>query len=190
LTHLDLYASFIGEAGIAALVASPHLTNLTSLNVALAGPPLGVAAVRTLAAWPRLARLTSLDLTLDAEGAAALASSPHVTGLTRLHLCGWAEDAGAAALASSPFLTNLAHLGLRRNGIGDAGALALAGSPSLVNLRSLRLEENRIGEQGMKALRDRFGERVTRGHGETRCERGSRIVRVYGRRIDCRPRRW
>jgi hypothetical protein len=64
---------------------------------------------------------------------------------------------GAVALAASPHLVNLTYLRLRGNGIGTEGAVALAGSPHLVNLTSLDLSANEIGAEGAVALRQRFG---------------------------------
>jgi uncharacterized protein (TIGR02996 family) len=62
------------------------------------------------------------------------------------------EAEGARALAGSPHLTNLRHLILESNRIGPEGARALAASPHLANLRSLDLRDNEIGAEGAQAL--------------------------------------
>jgi uncharacterized protein (TIGR02996 family) len=118
-----------------ALVASPHLSRLTSLGLPEAS--LCDPGVRALAESPLLARLTELDLTCNGFG-----------------------DAGVEALASSPNASRLERLDISRNRIGNAGASALAGSRHLGRLRSLRLSRIWRGERGMDILQARFGNRV------------------------------
>jgi uncharacterized protein (TIGR02996 family) len=64
---------------------------------------------------------------------------------------------GAVALAGSPHLANLITLLLLYNQIGDEGAVALASSPHLANLTTLNLDGNGIEGEGTEALRQRFG---------------------------------
>jgi uncharacterized protein (TIGR02996 family) len=122
-----------------------------------------------LAQAPSLARLTSLRFLggVDAEGARALACSPHLGRLIRLDFgrdppvhgrhTEWDNevgDRGAEALAASASLRQLTDLGLGFNRIGDAGARALADSPHRAGLTWLDLGENEIGEAGVQALID------------------------------------
>jgi uncharacterized protein (TIGR02996 family) len=86
LRELDLSRNLVGPAAVA-LARSPHLANLTHLNLAdahIEGP--GLIA---LAESPHLANLTSLNLAgnlLTAAAAQALRAAPHLTRLTRLAL--------------------------------------------------------------------------------------------------------
>jgi hypothetical protein len=64
LTTLDLSSNdigAIGDAGIHALVTSPHLRSLKRLY--LRNNPFGLAGARALAEWPQLHGLEVLDLT-------------------------------------------------------------------------------------------------------------------------------
>ena len=114
LTRLDLWNNQIGDAGVQALAASPHLSNLTQLY--LAGNQIGDAGAQALAASPHLSNLTHLNLwdtQITGAGARAPAASPHLSNLTQLYLAGnQIGDAGAQALAASPHLSNLTHLNL------------------------------------------------------------------------------
>jgi uncharacterized protein (TIGR02996 family) len=101
---------------------------------------------RELAASPYLARLLGLELiegSVGDEGAAMLASSPHLSGLRSLAI---------VAVPDGPFT----HPTLR--GVRDAGALALAGSPHLGRLELLELRHNHtLGAEAVAGLRRRFG---------------------------------
>ena len=149
LTHLDLGWNNIRDAGAQALAASPHLTNLTRLH--LAGNQIGDAGAQALADSSQIKNLTRLDLGVNwigDIGARSLAGNPHLKNLTRLELgANRIGAAGAQALAGSLHLKNLTHLSLRRNQIGDIGAQALAGSPHLSSLSHLDLAGNQIGER-------------------------------------------
>jgi uncharacterized protein (TIGR02996 family) len=158
----------VRDAGLQAIIASPHLTRLTTLEL----PGAGVTAegARALVTAPSLAELRSLDLMsndLRAEGARALAAGPYPARLTVLSL-GYNDlgDEGAATLARAPRLAHLEELDLGGNGITAAGAQALAGSPHLASLRVLRLAcvypivrnwtmaegGNPLGAEGIRAL--------------------------------------
>src|SRR5262249_14828710 len=150
-----------GDEGVESLIRSPYLTRLTELDLSLWGQDITAAGVRALAGWPGLARLTWLAVNADAEGARALAESPHVAGLRDLVLqYGTVGDEGAAALPNSPHLVGLLRLDLRRNGIGVAGAAALAASPYLRRLRAMWMGDNDIGKAGVAVLKNRFRKRV------------------------------
>ena len=83
-----------------------------------------------LAESPHLANLTSLNLEnndIDDAGAQALAASPYLQKLTRLDLMNAGiGDTGAQALATSPHLQHLASLNLEDNSIGPVGLAAFA----------------------------------------------------------------
>ncbi|MFO0849917.1 MAG: hypothetical protein U0871_15385 [Gemmataceae bacterium] len=136
------------DAGLEALVTSPHLNRLHTLILGDTG--VGPAGMRALAASPLLGRLHTLELqgfdcttgnSIEDSGARALAEAPAAAGLTRLLLMtADFADAGAAALAASPHLAGLTHLELRGNRIGAAGARAVAASPHLTRLTYLGLD--------------------------------------------------
>jgi uncharacterized protein (TIGR02996 family) len=115
LTALNLYQTSLHDAGVIALLESPHLAGLTYLSLRATGHATqvgsGAARARVLAGSPHLARLNALNLgcnRIDTEGTVALANSPHLAQLTFLDLHGaLMRDAGAEALAKSPHLTRL-----------------------------------------------------------------------------------
>jgi uncharacterized protein (TIGR02996 family) len=121
--------------------------------------------IREIAAAPELARLTSLVLkgghrltskrtwALGDEGFAALATSPHLTGLGSLELGfnGIGPD-GARALAGAAFLPRLTELIVRENALGAAGLAALARPPRLARLHRLWLDDCAPGDEGAAAL--------------------------------------
>lgn len=144
----------ISKAGVAALAAFPHLSNLTSLH--LKDTEIGADGAAALATSWDLRHLTDLNLDhnqIGDAGAAALAASLTLSNLTSLHLSSNQIGAdGAAALAASRYLKNLTALDLSYNEIGDAGASALAASPYLSNLTDLNLHYNQIRDAGAAAL--------------------------------------
>jgi uncharacterized protein (TIGR02996 family) len=160
LRRLKMYVGEIGEAGVQTLAGSPHLGNLTSLDLSCGGPPprLGPNCARAVAKSPSLTGLRELVLSafdLGSAGARALATSPNLAGLTALDLgiCGIGV-AGARALASSRRLTRLVRLGLDFNPLGCEGVAALAGSPVLAQVEYLGLAGTNLGPQGVRALAD------------------------------------
>jgi uncharacterized protein (TIGR02996 family) len=170
--YIDVRDHAVGRANLLALADSPHLARVTILD---------------LAGWYTYDSPADL---VDDEQAAALAGSPHVSGLTALNLrCNDIGDAGVHALAGSPYLARLTELDLRANPFGDRGLLALACTPGLTGLldldlshadgaateagwlgltattglaglRTLSLYGNPISDPARQALRARFGDRV------------------------------
>jgi len=152
-----------------ALLASPHLTNLRSLN--LDNLRLGSAAARAVAAAPNLAGLRRLDLDANQigdEGVTVLARCPYLRRLKVLSLgYNGITARGVETLAASPHLGRLRCLSLRDNGIGSFrdtkggahGVGVLAGTV-LPSLRRLDLRGNGVSDADEAALRCRFGERV------------------------------
>jgi uncharacterized protein (TIGR02996 family) len=182
LKELELTGSSegtIGHAGARALAESPHLTNLTSLQ--LSSLEIGDEGVTALAQSPILANLTRLDLDschFGADGVVALASAtlgpltelylswnrigPAATGLLSrpvladletlfLRDCAVGPE-GARAVAEARHLTALQHLWLDCNAIGPEGAADLAGASHLASLRGLNLGRNDLGDDGVAAL--------------------------------------
>ena len=165
LRRLNLQSCKLRDASACALAKAP-LDNLTWLY--LLHNNIDSRGVIALARSPHLAQLTYLDLSVylaevgagDA-GAEALAGSPSMSNLEHLGLVeNSVGDAGALALARSPHLTRLRRLNLCHNQVADRGALALAGSPNLEGIAVLDLRSNPIGSRAQAALRARFGRRV------------------------------
>jgi len=154
LTALDLSHSNIGVDKAAALAAARALPRLRRLNLSHNG--LGSSGVEALVSSSRRFGLTDLCLEsvgLTAEGAAALAQSPHLSHLVRLELHdNRIGPAGARALVEGPERPFLTHLGLGDNEISDAGAEALAAWPGLARFAYLNLAANKIDLHGVRAL--------------------------------------
>jgi uncharacterized protein (TIGR02996 family) len=137
LTGLHLTHCWLRDADVLGLRHFPGLTRLTALG--LRNNEISSVAVAALVTSPHLARLASLDLGLNRRlgdaGALGLAGSPHLKNLTALNLAGCEiTDAGAEALAAAPHLANLTDLDLSFNPISEVGLQALAESPHLKRL--------------------------------------------------------
>ena len=124
----------VGNAGLAALIQSPHLGALRDLTI---GSRITDPGVRMLAAAPASSRLRRLDLSYNRQLGVA----------------------GAEALAASEHLMNLQELGLRDTRIGPRGALALIHSTRLPGLRLLHVgtESGGWDRAVWEALEQRFG---------------------------------
>jgi uncharacterized protein (TIGR02996 family) len=143
----------LDDASTRRLARSPHLTQLTELN--LGNNPAMGRGVRALADSPYLANLTALLLHYNDLGdeAAAVAGSPHLGRLTELYLSGnGLTDAPVLALARSTTLSRLADLDLRDNQVSDNGVRSLAYHGLRGALTTLYLVNNQIGEGGAWAL--------------------------------------
>lgn len=156
LQHLGL--TNVGPK-IDAVLASPHLARLRSLN--FEHNKLRDELLAKLAACPGLAKLKRLDLghnRFRIDGTVALANSPHLAGLERLSLVNnRIHDRGPEALAQSPHLRNLKWLDLYDCQLGPRGAAALGQSPVLGNLEHLDLSRNRIQDRGARDLAEGGG---------------------------------
>jgi uncharacterized protein (TIGR02996 family) len=188
LAELNLCLNRMGSEGARALAGSPHLAGLKTLTLfgaeldddatlALAASPhlrphrvhlahnaIGPAGARALAESDFLERVVELNLShnpLGDDGLRALAGASWLPRLCELDLARTEiGNAGLAALADSPALAGIVRLDLVANRIGEKGALALARSPHAARLRRLDLARNRIGKAALKALRERFGNRL------------------------------
>lgn len=162
LTALEIADAHAREDAVRVLATSPQLAGLRSLSVCRTVTKLATLKVLLEGAvW----RLRHLDLRwgqLGAQAIKALVKSPVAAELTALELCdNPIGDGGANTLAASPTSARLLYLDLEKCKIGDAGGLALAESPHLEGLLHLGLHENTFSDPVNRALRDRFGERVS-----------------------------
>jgi uncharacterized protein (TIGR02996 family) len=136
------------------LIESPHLTNLTDLN--LAHTYLTIDDLRFLANAASLTSLSKLNLSgnrLTHEAARVLAESHLLPQLETLHLdSNLLGDAGALVLSEWPALPRLTRLSLGHNQIFATGVKALAESPALRGLISLDLSRNISCDDGAFAL--------------------------------------
>jgi 3-dehydroquinate synthase len=154
LSLLDVSECVLGRSGGKALATSLLLGQLSEID--LSQTELGDEGLATLVRYAssNLPRRLSLNQNgLDAEGIEALAGSPLVAPCTKLALMDNEIGAdGVRALANSPHLANLADLDLRFNKLDDRAALALAASERLTGLTVLDLTGNKIRARGMAAL--------------------------------------
>jgi hypothetical protein len=148
----------IGDAGLAALAASPAMSGLGELRLSLCD--LTDHGLKALAASPHLRRLGVLHLwhnyKIGDPGLEALAASEVLAPVRRLNLqaCSVGVE-GLRALAGSAHLRLLQELDLSLNwhgGLQDKGARALAAVPGLARLRVLRLRTCKIRSRGVVAL--------------------------------------
>src|SRR5262245_25967748 len=121
----------VTDADVAALVSSPYLARLKSLQ--LFGYRLGDATARAIAGSQKLRGLESLDLNSNRIG-----------------------RAGAAALAASPGLASLRELNLSNNRLGSASVKALLHSPHLKGLTSMDVSGNPYTERVRRRVEERF----------------------------------
>ncbi len=153
----------ISEAGIRALASSPHLGNLTHLN--LLASPIGDAGLVALCRSPLADTLRSVEFPntgITDVGVAALVRSPlfgHMHGPRLNLMMNKIGDDGLKALAACEHLLRFRELVFRsgdephqQNQIGDAGVEALAASPFAANLQFLDFWRNRITDLGALAL--------------------------------------
>jgi uncharacterized protein (TIGR02996 family) len=126
---------------------------------------LSLVGARALARSPFLERIRVLDLAYDGirkiGALRALLGSPSLKNLRTLRLSkGGVGDDVAIALADCPYLESLKLLSLYSSEIDDAGAMAIARSPYLKNVEFIDLSRNRFGEGAVRALSERFGNRI------------------------------
>lgn len=168
VTHLVAVTAIGDEKQRAvAMVASAPFTALSSLNLG----QITEEGIRTLAASPHLGNLTHLELALSPTGKgcpigdggmAVLCRSRLAESLRRVEFAYTGiTDVGVAALAKSPLFANLhgERLNLNMNRIGDDGLKVLAESEHLLRFREIAFrsgdephQQNQIGDAGVEAL--------------------------------------
>ncbi len=148
VTRISLQGGF-KDKGATALMQSPHVGMLRSLNIS--GARVGSSFA---GAAGKLTGLVSLCLTGLEMGDVAIAplarETPH---LEHLYLArNDLTDAAAALLASGTGTTRLKRLCLGGNEITDEGAEALASGKSLACLELLELNQTSVSDDGAEAL--------------------------------------
>jgi uncharacterized protein (TIGR02996 family) len=182
LTRLDLDFNDVPNQALEALAASPLLARLEDLRLS-GNREVGEAGLAALAASPGAAALRRLDLgkiDLTFEAVRVLAQASGLTGLMHLHLAhsnldnravkeiafsqrlpqlrnlylgrNRLTDSGATALLEAPAPRRYRVLELGRNHLGSDTARAIAGCAALAELEELNLEDNHIGDEGALAL--------------------------------------
>src|SRR5207245_1603383 len=146
LVELRLNHNDIGDLGLQALLASPHLTNLRRLHVASCD--LSNTAATALARSDLIGQLETLDLSfndkIDNAGIRALVGSRRLGSLRGLFLGGLnINGLGIRTLTECKQLAGLAELDISLTHVGDSGAKALAESPHLQHLTRLNLYKHR-----------------------------------------------
>jgi uncharacterized protein (TIGR02996 family) len=163
LTTLGLTVQSLGAPGAVALAEGLVRGRLRHLDLSR-NRRFGDAGAAALAASPGLAHLAVLHLVecgVGPAGARALAQSPYLGELRHLVLaqCPVGEE-GALALASSQSLKNLTLLNLRGSALGVGTVEALASSPSLPRLAFLLVENTTVAPGDWARLKQRFGAKV------------------------------
>jgi uncharacterized protein (TIGR02996 family) len=155
LRSLNLYGCRLDHQSALAMAEGTSLGQLAELNVRSNGG-LGDPSLLALIRSPRLARLRQLNLSQTAAGAAtveALCAMDHFLRGGELNLSGIPNaDEALAAVARSPHASLLRVLDAGSSGCTEAGAKALAASPHLENLLRLILWSCQIGPDGAEAL--------------------------------------
>jgi uncharacterized protein (TIGR02996 family) len=158
LVELDLGALGLWGEHLEALLRSPHLGNLRSLN--LRNNPLTPDGPWLVAGCPGLPRLTALDLSeygMQDADLEALLLPPLVWRLSELCLevddpeHGALTDAGLRSLAAAPW-ARLATLSLAGNYFTAEGIAALAHSPNMPSLADVNLRGWTTWEWGVRPV--------------------------------------
>jgi hypothetical protein len=161
LVNLGLHGK-LGAEGARVLAQAPELAAIRKLN--LAGCRLGDDGVAALLASPHLAcrQLTLRENDIGDEGAQALAEAPALAGCRALFLArNQIGDQGVAALAGSVHLSGLEQLGIGGNeDITDKGIECLLAPGLFPRMRRLELEMLDFKNKTRKALSARWGAHV------------------------------
>jgi uncharacterized protein (TIGR02996 family) len=137
------------------LAASPNLARVPILD--FRAGDLAAKDLAELAKSQHLRRLKTLDLGHNrigwGDGVKQLATSPHLIGLTALHLNGNPlGPRGVRALVSTARLDELTDLNLKQTNLGPDGLIALVNSPLMTRLTRLNLDWNPLGPKGAAQL--------------------------------------
>jgi uncharacterized protein (TIGR02996 family) len=158
LEELRMYAHRVNTRELFALPL-PHLRVLHvyhtydyPLEVLAANKSLG--SLTTLALWPHGLEPDDHHAYISFEAVRALVHSPHLTGLTHLHVyLSDLGDEGCAEIVRSGTLKRLKVLDLWSGRITDEGARTLAACPDLRHLERLRIDQNYLTAAGLAALK-------------------------------------
>jgi uncharacterized protein (TIGR02996 family) len=161
VADLQLNANWIGEGGIAALVANPSIRNLRDLS--LYSSDLTDNAIASLVSAPWFPSLRSLHLGNNPfrdQGIRTLIAAAASGSLRHLGLRGLTVGANGkrfendtlAILFGSPHLAVLSHLDLGINYVGDSGVAILTSEKPSLMLRYLNLDNNAITDGGAELL--------------------------------------
>jgi len=154
LIALNISSTNVGNAGLAAIAASPHLGKIDSAWANQIGADSDGARTLARAATLRPKLLSLVGNHIGPEGATALAGSAVMINLEHLNLSlNPIEDAGvrAIATANAPALDDLQLDGV---GLDGQGVGAIFSPKTLTNLTSLSLSSNSIPASAFEALRD------------------------------------
>jgi uncharacterized protein (TIGR02996 family) len=184
LDALEL-AGVAGDERVATILKSPHLKQLTRLQLdevrggeqtfktifngafpRLDALELVGGAPGELVCRPKIAlrefAIKSQEGVLNRDQVIELARAKKLAGLTLLDLRNSrVQVPGAAAIANSKVLTQLQVLGLKGCAIGVHGMQALGGSDKLVALKALNVEGNHFGINGLRGLLEARCEQLT-----------------------------
>lgn len=156
LRELCLASNRIGDRGLEALLGAPRPPRLGVLDLGDCG--LTDSGVRALAGWPGLASVHTLRLgeqehDLGDDAVRALANSPYLHGMRKLHVRGpEITGAGVRALVESPIAAALGTLVLGGKRIYDSAADHLSSSPNLRGLEFLDVRDTGFGPNGALKL--------------------------------------
>ncbi len=134
---LNLNGHKIGDKGVAVLVESPLIKQLTKIDLRYNGISAEGARMIAKASFPKLKKMILRHNILGDDGAEAIALSEGFPNLEALQL-GWAEvrDRGALAFVDTK-ITTLTKLDLRGNFLANATKDTL--KKNLSHLKSLKL---------------------------------------------------
>ncbi|HLL24023.1 MAG TPA: hypothetical protein VK427_17945, partial [Kofleriaceae bacterium] len=152
LELLDLDSTELRASGARAVLSSPALARLTSLDVSRNS--LGAELVPALdaLALPALRHLACVQNAVVPAIAEAFAGAP-LPELRSLDLSDNAlADDGLVALARTTGLPKLEMLRIKNTGVGSRGLAALGASPLGARLRAIDLARNEIDDPGVAAL--------------------------------------
>jgi uncharacterized protein (TIGR02996 family) len=168
LTRLTIDKPRCTDAGLKVFARSKGFPNLRAL-----GLPAGLwrgdfssLGVRQVLDSDRFPRLDELDLSGAQAHSVTHRSLWTYKSLSRLRVLHLGFDNDMKALAKCPHLTNLEELHVSESTMTDADARTLADNPAFARLKVLELTELNssgppLGFRAEKALRDRFGDRLT-----------------------------
>lgn len=144
---LDLDDNGLDDSEVAAVLCSPHLGSLWSLN--LAGNRVGPDAVRVLGArFAGTLRALGLRSALTDRGALAALARVDFAELHHLDLAENALRDEISVVLGSPLLRRVTTLDVAMNLLGGAPLTVLAAAPALARLRHLILNMNQIDDLG------------------------------------------